>query len=114
MQKRGARAAAPRRHARPPGYEVAEVAASRPAEVRIAGPKSRVQEVRERCSPSRSPSKAPKRTAWCDEVNIGLDDPVLRIQGIPQVTVTARIARARAERTFDGLRRRGARRHARC
>jgi hypothetical protein len=38
-----------------------------------------------------------------DTVNLGLDDPVLRIQGSPRVRVTARIREVQETRAIDGV-----------
>jgi YbbR domain-containing protein len=83
-----------------PGYEVAEVV-SEPAEVRIAGPKSRVMEVESAFTEALSVERA--ETAVVDELNIGLEDPVLRIQGSPRVRVTARVREAQEKRRFGPL-----------
>ena len=69
----------PRLIGRPaPGYEVAEVT-SEPAEVRIAGPKSRVQEVESAFTEPVSVEGA--AASRHGAVNIGLEDPLLRLQG---------------------------------
>ena len=80
----------PRLLGRPaPGHEVAEVTSS-PPEVRVAGPKSRVQEAEGAFT---EPVSVEKATATVvEDVNLGVDDPLLRIQGSPRVRVTARIA----------------------
>jgi YbbR domain-containing protein len=91
----------PRLLGRPgPGYEVSEVAAE-PPEVRISGPKSRVQEVESAFTEPVSVEGA--ETDAVDNVNIGLEDPLLRIQGSPRVRVTARIRGVEHTRTFEGL-----------
>jgi YbbR domain-containing protein len=82
------------------GYEVAELL-SEPSEVRIAGPKSRVQEVESAFTEPLSVEGA--RSTVVDQLNIGLDDPVLRIQGSPRVKVTARVQDAEARRSFEAL-----------
>jgi YbbR domain-containing protein len=82
------------------GYEVAEVT-SEPAEVRLAGPKSRVQEVESAFTEPVSVDGA--RTTVVDEVNIGLEDPLLRIEGTPRVRVTARVRETQVTRVLDGL-----------
>ena len=91
----------PRLIGRPaPGYEVAEVTSS-PAEARIAGPKSRVQEVE---SAFTQPVSVEGMAATVtDLVSIGLDDPLLRLQGASRVQVTARIREESGQRAFDGL-----------
>jgi YbbR domain-containing protein len=81
-------------------HEVAEVAAD-PAEAHIAGPKSRVQEIE---SAFTEPVSVDGATATVtDTVNIGLEDPVLRIQGSPSVRVTATIREAEDTRSFEHL-----------
>ena len=72
-----------------PGHEVVEVTSS-PAEVRVTGPKSRVQEVEGAFTEPVSVEAA--STTVVENVNLGLDDPLLRIQGSPRVRVTARVA----------------------
>jgi YbbR domain-containing protein len=76
-----------------PGHEVAEVT-SNPAEVSVTGPKSRVQEVEGAFTEPVSVESA--EATVVENVNLGLDDPLLRIQGSPRVRVTARIAPAPA------------------
>ncbi|HET8648136.1 MAG TPA: CdaR family protein, partial [Vicinamibacteria bacterium] len=83
-----------------PGYEVAQVA-SRPGEVPVAGPKTRVQEVESAFTEPVSVEGA--SAAVTDEVNIGLDDPLLRVLGSPRVTVTAEVREAAATRSFPGV-----------
>lgn len=80
--------------------EVAEVQAD-PAAVRIAGPKSRVQEVESAFTEPVSVEGA--LASVSDTVNIGLEDPVLRIQGSPSVRVTAQIRELEETRAFDAL-----------
>ena len=82
------------------GFEVAEIT-SEPAEVRIAGPKSRVQEVESAFTEPLAVEGA--RSTVVDQLNIGLEDPVLRIQGNPRVKVTSRIQEEQATRVFEGL-----------
>ena len=82
------------------GYEVAEVGAE-PGEVRVAGPKSRVQEMESAYTEPVSVESAGSTVV--ETVNLGLDDPVLRIQGSPRVRVTARIREVQETRTFDGV-----------
>ncbi|HEY2941578.1 MAG TPA: CdaR family protein [Vicinamibacteria bacterium] len=91
----------PRLLGRPaPGYEVGEMT-TEPAEVRIAGPKSRVQEVESAYTEPVSVEGAEANVV--DNVNIGLEDPLLRIQGNPRVRVTARIREVEHTRTLAGL-----------
>ncbi len=91
----------PRLIGRPaPGYEVAEVT-SQPGEARIAGPKSRVQEVE---SAFTQPVSVEGMAATVvDLVSIGLEDPLLRLQGTSRVQVTARIREETGRRTFESL-----------
>ena len=74
-----------------PGYEVAEVTTN-PPEVRVAGPKSRIPEVEGACTEPVSVEAADSTVT--ESVNLGVEDPLLRIQGSPRVRVTARIAPA--------------------
>lgn len=83
-----------------PGHEVVEVV-SEPSGIRIAGPKSRVMEVESAFTEALSVEDA--RTTVVDDVNIGLEDPVLRIQGSPRVRVTARVREAQEKRSFSSL-----------
>jgi hypothetical protein len=82
------------------GYEVAEVTAE-PAEVRLAGPKSRGQEVESAFTEPVSVEGA--RSTIVDEVNIGLEDPLLRIEGASRVRVTARIRETEVTRVLERL-----------
>jgi YbbR domain-containing protein len=91
----------PRLLGRPaPGYEVAEVT-TEPAEARITGPKSRVQEVESAYTEPVSVEGVEANVV--DHVNIGLEDPLLRIQGNPRVRVTARIRGVEHTRAFPNL-----------
>jgi hypothetical protein len=92
----------PRLIGRPaPNHEVAEVTVE-PAQVRIAGPKSRVQEVESAFTEPVSVEGASANVI--DAVNLGLEDPVLRTLDSPSVLVTARIREREETRFFDGLR----------
>jgi YbbR domain-containing protein len=82
------------------GFEVAAVT-SEPGEVRIAGPKSRVLEVESAFTEPVSVEGA--EVTVVDSVNIGLEDPQLRIQGDPRIRVSATVREAHEKRTFDGL-----------
>jgi YbbR domain-containing protein len=91
----------PRLVGRPaPGHEVAEVT-SQPAEVRIAGPRSRVQEVESAFTEPVSIEGA--SVAVAGDRNLGLEDPVLRILGSPRVHVTARVREVEEKKAFDDL-----------
>jgi YbbR domain-containing protein len=81
-----------------PGYEVGEVAAE-PADIRIAGPKSRVHEVESAFTEAVSVEGAENNVV--DVVNMGLEDPLLRIQGSPRVRVAVRIQEVQERRTLD-------------
>jgi YbbR domain-containing protein len=83
------------------GYEVAEIT-SGPAQVQISGPRSRVQEVE---SAFTEPVSVAGASATVTElVNVGLEDPLLRLEGGSRVRVTAIVREAHETRTFDGLR----------
>jgi YbbR domain-containing protein len=84
-----------------PGFEVAEIR-SDPAEVQISGPRSRVQEVE---SAFTEPVSVAGAEATVTElVNVGLEDPLLRLEGGSRVRVSAVVHEARETRTFTGLR----------
>jgi len=83
------------------GFEVAEVMTD-PVEVRIAGPKSRVQEVESAFTEPVSVEGA--QGPVVDSVNIGLDDPFLRLQGMSRARVIARVREVHEKRAFEGLR----------
>jgi hypothetical protein len=82
------------------GYEVGGVT-SDPSEIRIAGPKSRVQELESAFTEPVSVEGA--QAPVVEGVNIGLEDPLLRVQGASRVRVTARVQEVREKRTFEGL-----------
>jgi YbbR domain-containing protein len=82
------------------GFEVAEVTAQ-PTEVRLSGPKSRVQEVESAFTEPVSVEGA--RGPVADQVNIGLEDALLRVQGSSRVQVTAQVREATETRTFRDL-----------
>jgi YbbR domain-containing protein len=82
------------------GHEVSEVL-SEPPQVKISGPKSRVQEVESAFTEPVSVESAEADVV--DDVNLGLEDPLLRIQGTPRVRVTARVRELREKRSFEGL-----------
>jgi YbbR domain-containing protein len=84
-----------------PGFEVAEVA-SLPAEVVVAGPRSRIHEIESAFTEPVSVEGA-SRTAT-EIVNVGLEDPLLRLEGGSGVRVTALVREAQETRTFEGLR----------
>jgi YbbR domain-containing protein len=89
----------PRLLGRPaPGYEVAEVT-SDPGEARLAGPKSRVQEIESAFTEPVSVEGAEGNVV--DTVTIGVEDPQLRILGGSRTRVTAHIREVQEKRTFD-------------
>ena len=82
------------------GFEVGDVRAD-PAEVRIAGPRSRVQEVESAFTEPLSIEGA--QAGVSDVVNMGLDDPLLRVLGSPRVRATVRIRELEGERTLEAV-----------
>jgi YbbR domain-containing protein len=89
----------PRLVGRPaPGYEVAEVVAD-PAEVRIVGPRSRVQEVESAFTEPISVDVA--QSSVTESVAVGLEDPLLRLGGTSRVRVTARVREVQEKRVFE-------------
>jgi YbbR domain-containing protein len=91
----------PRLLGRPaPGHEVAEVA-SEPRQVRISGPKSRVQEVESAFTEPLSVAEAAADVS--ESLNLGLEDPTLQILDGPRVRVTARIREAHERRELSDL-----------
>lgn len=83
------------------GFEVAELT-SDPAEVTVAGPRSRVQEIESAFTEPVSVAGL-DRTAT-ERVNVGLEDPLLRLEGGSGVRVTALVRETLETRTFEGLR----------
>ncbi len=91
----------PRLVGRPaPGFEVGEVVAD-PRDVRIAGPRSRVQEVESAYTEPLSIDGAENTVT--DVVNMGLEDPMLRILGSPRVRATVRIQEVEGERKLEDV-----------
>jgi YbbR domain-containing protein len=84
-----------------PGFEVAEVA-SDPAEVRVAGPRSRVHEIESAFTEPVSVDGLDRTTTL--RVNVGLEDPLLRLEEGSRVQVTATVREVQETRTFEGLR----------
>jgi YbbR domain-containing protein len=82
------------------GNEVAEVKTD-PAEVRIAGPKTRVREVESAFTEPVSVEAA--EATVVEAVNVGLEDPYLRILGSSRVRVTARIREVHNTRILDSV-----------
>jgi YbbR domain-containing protein len=92
----------PRLIGRPaPGFEVADVT-SDPATVTVAGPRSRVQEIESAFTEPVSVDGASQTVE--EPVNVGLEDPLLRIEGGSRVRVTAEVREAHETRSFEGLR----------
>ncbi|HSD65570.1 MAG TPA: CdaR family protein, partial [Vicinamibacteria bacterium] len=83
------------------GFEVAEIE-SDPAEVRVAGPRSRVQEIESAFTEPVSVEAAQATVA--ELVNVGLEDPLLRLEGGSRVRVAAVVRETRETRRFEGLR----------
>jgi hypothetical protein len=68
----------------------------------VAGPRSRVQEIE---SAFTEPVSVDGATGGVTElVNVGLEDPLLRLEGGSRVRVTAVVREARETRSFEGLR----------
>jgi YbbR domain-containing protein len=83
-----------------PGFEVTGLTAQ-PDEVRVQGPKSRVQEIE---SAFTEPVSVDGADITVEEfVNVGLEDPLLRPEGGGQVRVVVRIQERHETRTFDAL-----------
>lgn len=82
------------------GFEVSEVV-SDPGEVLVVGPRSRVQEIE---SAFTEPVSVDGARGTVEElVGVGLEDPLLRLEGGSRVRVVARIREAYERRTFEGL-----------
>ena len=83
-----------------PGFEVASFDAT-PDEVQVLGPKSRVQEIE---SAFTEPVSVAGADVTVEEfVNVGLEDPLLRLEGGGQVRVVVGIRERLERRTYDGL-----------
>jgi YbbR domain-containing protein len=83
-----------------PGYEVADVSSS-PREIRVRGPKSRVREIE---SAFTEPVSVDAADVTVEEyVNVGLEDPLLTLEGGGQVKVVVRIRPRHEQRTFEAL-----------
>lgn len=83
------------------GHEIAGVG-SDPAEVRVVGPRSRVREIE---SAFTEPVSIEGASATVSElVGVGLEDPLLRLEGGSRVRVTATVREVQETRTFHGLR----------
>jgi hypothetical protein len=91
----------PRLLGRPaPGFEVGDVV-SAPAEVLVLGPQSRVRDLES--AYTEPVSVAGVRANVVERVHIGLEDPMLRIQGLTQVEVTAHVREMHETRAFPDL-----------
>ena len=85
----------PRVTGRPaPGFEIAGVA-SDPPEVRVAGPRSRVREIESAFTEPVSVEGAAASASAA--VGVGLEDPLLRLEGGSRVRVRVSIGEARAQ-----------------
>lgn len=82
------------------GYEVGEVQ-SEPPEVRIVGPKSRVQEIESAYTEPISVEGA--QLGVTESVSLGIPDPGLRIEGQSRVRVTAKVREIPERRTLAAL-----------
>jgi len=83
------------------GFEVGEVTAA-PAAVRVAGPRSRVQEIESAFTEPVSVEGADRPTTVL--VNVGLEDPLLRLEEGSRVRVTAVVREAHETRAFEDVR----------
>ena len=83
-----------------PGFEVADTQCS-PPEVLIAGPKSRVRDIESAFTEPVSIDRA--QSTVVARVNVGLEDPILRIHENPRVRVTVYVREAHEKRAFDAL-----------
>ena len=83
-----------------PGYEVAQTACE-PHDVLVAGPSSRVRALDSAFTEPVSIQAA--QATLTERVNVGLADPVLRIQGSPRVRVTVLVREVHEERTFESV-----------
>jgi YbbR domain-containing protein len=81
-------------------FEVSEIL-TEPSTVRVAGPRSRVAALKSVFTEA-VPVDGRTDTVSKD-VNIGIGDPLVRIQGSPRVRVTARIRERHETRTFERL-----------
>jgi hypothetical protein len=84
-----------------PGFEVAEVT-SEPAEVEVTGPRSRVQEIESAFTEPLSVEGA--SSGGTELVNVGLEDPLLRLEGGGRVRVTTVVRETQESRAFERLR----------
>jgi hypothetical protein len=80
------------------GYEIAEVA-PQPEQVEIVGPRSRVREIESAFTEPVSVDGAD--ATLTENVALGLEDPLLRINGSSRAKVTARIRPVHERRVFE-------------
>jgi YbbR domain-containing protein len=78
------------------GFEIAGVV-SDPLEVRVAGPRSRVREIESAFTEPVSVEGASGNTS--EAVGVGLEDPLLRLEGGSRVRVRVTIGEARLPET---------------
>lgn len=83
-----------------PGYEVVAVT-SDPPEVRVAGPRSRVREIESAFTEPLSVEGASSLVA--EPRGVGLEDPLLRLEGGSRVSVTAVVREVEETRSFEAL-----------
>jgi YbbR domain-containing protein len=82
------------------GHELGEIS-SEPAEVRVVGPRSRVQEVESAYTEPISIDGA--ESGVSEIVSLGIPDPGLRIEGESRVRVTAKIREVPEQRTLSSV-----------
>lgn len=82
------------------GFEIAGITVE-PAAVRVVGPRSRVREIESAFTEPVSTDGA--TSAVTESVGVGLEDPLLRLEGGSRVSVTAVVRETRETRSFDGL-----------
>ena len=82
------------------GYEVESVR-SVPGDIRIAGPRSRVERVDNAFTEPVQIAGAVFSVT--SEVGVGVDDPLLRLQAEPRARVTVQIREEHAQRRFEAL-----------
>jgi YbbR domain-containing protein len=83
-----------------PGFEAAEIA-TQPQTVRVAGPRSRVQALANVVTEAISVDQV--QQSVLRTVNIGIADPLVRIEGSPRVQVTVRVRERRETRVFGDV-----------
>ncbi len=83
-----------------PGFEVGDIV-SEPPQVRVIGPRTRVQEVESAFTEPVSVTGAGAPVTA--DVNVGLEDPLLRIQTERRVRVTVTVREVEEERVLEGV-----------